>query len=56
MHESGLHCYNPTNKSVVLINTVSKNNQEFPKRKINGVEQEKTMYATIEYTSVKYFR
>ena len=25
MHKSVLHCYNPTNKAVVLINTVSEN-------------------------------
>ena len=36
MHESGLHCYNPTGKSVVLINTVSKINRYFSREKITG--------------------
>ena len=34
MHESGLNCYNPTDKSVVLINTVSKNYQVLLKSKL----------------------
>ena len=38
MHESGIHCYNPTDKSVVLINTVSGNKQGYHKRQINGAE------------------
>ena len=36
MNQSGLHCYNPTDKEVVLINTVSVNKQVFSKRQING--------------------
>ena len=34
MHQSGLHCYNPTDKEVVLINTVSGNKQVFPRDKL----------------------
>ena len=34
IHESGLHCYNPTNKSVLLINNISKNKQGFPRDKL----------------------
>ena len=56
MHESGLHCYNPTDKSVVLINTVSRNKQGFSKRQINIAEQAKTLYSKLGYQSVKYFR
>ena len=41
IHKSGLHCYNPTDKEVVLINTVSGNKQVFSKRQINGAEQAK---------------
>ena len=39
IHQSGLHCYNPTNKDVELINTISGNKQVFSKRQINGSEQ-----------------
>ena len=56
IHESVLHCYNPTDKAVVLINNVSGNKQEFSKRQINGAEQEKTLYAKLGYPSVKDFR
>ena len=56
MHEYGLNPYNPTNKAVVLINNVSKNNKGFPKRQINGADQAKNMYAKLGYPSVKYFR
>ena len=55
MRESGLCCYDPTNKSVVLINTVSKNNQVFSKRQINGAEQAKPLHKKLGYASVKYF-
>ena len=41
MNQSGLHFYNPTDKEVVLINSVSVNKQVFPKRQINGAEQAK---------------
>ena len=41
MHESGLHCYNTTDKAVVLINTVSVNKQLISKRQIKTAEQEK---------------
>ena len=41
MHSSGLHCYNPTDKEVTLINTVSGNKQVFSKRKFNNAEQAK---------------
>ena len=41
---------------MLLINTVSINNQEFSKRQINGSEQAKSLYTKIGYTLVKYFR
>ena len=56
MNKYGLHYYNPTDKEVVLINTISKNKQVFPKRKINGAEQAKTLYSKLGYPSVEYFR
>ena len=43
MHQYGIHCNNPTYKAVILINTVSKNKQGFPKRQIKGAEQAKTL-------------
>ena len=36
LHEYGIHCYNPTDKTMVLINTISENKQGFSKRKIKG--------------------
>ena len=56
MHEFLLHFYNPTDNSVVLINTISGNKQLFSNRKINGADQAKTLYAKLGYSSVKYFR
>ena len=56
MHESGLHCYNLTNNTALLRNTISKNKQGFPKREINGTEQAKNLYAKLGYPSVKDFR
>ena len=56
MHESGIHCYNTTDKAVVIISNVSKNKQGFSKRKFNGAEQAKTLYAKLGYPSVKDFR
>ena len=47
MHESRLHCYNSTNKAVVLTNTASENKQGVTKRKINGAEQAKTLDAKL---------
>ena len=56
MHGSGLHCYNTTDKVMVLKNTISGNMQGFYKRKINGAKQEKTLYEKLGYPPVKYFR
>ena len=56
MHESGLRCYNPTDKAVVIINDVSVNKQLISKRQINTAEQAKTLYSKLGYSSVKYFR
>ena len=56
MHESGLCCYNPTDKAVVLINDVSLNNQLISKRQIKNSEQVKTLYSKLGYSPVKYFR
>ena len=56
MHESGIHCYNPTNKAVLIINNDSGNKQGFSKRQINGAEKAKTLYTKLGYQSVKDFR
>ena len=50
IHESGLHCYNPTDKAVVLINTVSRSKQEFSNRQIKGAEQAKPLYTKLGYS------
>ena len=52
MRESRLHCYNTTDKAVVLINTVYGNNQGLSKRNINGIEQPRNLYAKVGYPSV----
>ena len=49
MHEYGLNFYNPTNKAVVLINTLSESKQWFSKRRINGAEQAKNLYSKLGY-------
>ena len=41
---------------MLLINTVSGNNQGFYEIKINGAEQTETLYYKLGYTSVKNFR
>ena len=56
MHEYGLHCYNPTYKVVVLINSVSRNIKIFSKRQIKSAEQAKNVYVKLGYPSVNYFR
>ena len=56
MYESGLHWYNPSYQSVVLINTIFVNTQCFPKTQIKGADQSKTLYYKLEYPSIKYFR
>ena len=43
MHESRLHCYNSTDKAVVLTNTVFENKQGVTRRKFYGAEKEKTL-------------
>ena len=49
MHQSGLHFYNPTDKDVLLINTISGYKQVFSKRQINGAKQAKHLYEKIRY-------
>ena len=56
VHESGIHCYNPTDKSVVLINNVSGSKHGFPNKQINGAEKTKKMYSKLGYPSVKNIR
>ena len=56
MHESGNLCYNPTNKTVLIINIDSGNKQGFSKRQIIGAGKAKTLYTELGYPSVKDFR
>ena len=56
MHEYGIHCYNPTDNSLVLINTVSVKNQSLSKIQIDGAEQTKTLYTKLGYPTVRGFR
>ena len=56
MHESGIHFYNPKDKSIVLIKPVSGNKQVFTKRKISSADQAKYFNAKLGYLSVKEFR
>ena len=56
MQEYVHHCYNLTDKAVLLINVYSGNKQIFPKRQINSADQAKYLYTKLGYPSVKYFR
>ena len=56
MHESGLHCYNPTDKAVLLMNTISINKKESSKTQINGADKANKLYAKLGYPSVKDFK
>jgi hypothetical protein len=56
MHESGLHYYDPCNEEFTFINTVSRNKEGFTKRKINGAEVARTLYATLSYPSWRHFK
>ena len=44
MHEYILYFYSPTDKAVVLINTVSVKEQGFSKTQIDGEVQARTLY------------
>ena len=56
MYESIIHCLNPTNKAVVIINIVSVNKQGFSKRNIISADQANNLYSKLGYPPVKYFR
>jgi hypothetical protein len=57
MHKCGLHYYDPRNeKHLAFVNTVSENKEGFTKRQIKGVELARTLYKTLSYPSMKYFK
>ena len=41
MHEYGLHCYNPTDKGVVLIHMYQKTRKDFPSEKLTLQSKQK---------------
>jgi hypothetical protein len=55
-HESGLHYFVPFDKAFVFVNTVSGNKEDFSQRQNKGAESAKTLYAKLEYPSIKDFK
>jgi hypothetical protein len=57
MHKCGLHYYDPRNeKHLAFVNTVSENKEGFTKRQIKSAELARTLYKTLSYPSMKYFK
>jgi hypothetical protein len=62
MHESGVHYYDPpipNNKMIehlTFVNTVAENMSRFSKRQIKGAEVARTLYRTLDSTSIKDFK
>jgi hypothetical protein len=57
MHESGLHYYDSRKEEhLTFVNTVSKNKEFFTKRQIKGAGITRTLYKTLNYPSMKYFK
>jgi hypothetical protein len=57
MHESGLHYYDPRNeKHLAFVNIVSENKEGFTKRQIKSAELARTLYKTLNYSSMKDFK
>ena len=53
MHDSGLYYYEPTNKDLVFLNTVSKNKQVFSERPIKSAVKSWELQDTLGFTTVK---
>jgi hypothetical protein len=57
MHKCGLHYYDPMNKKhLAFVNTISENNEGFTKRQIKGAELAQTLYKTLSYPTMKFFK
>ena len=53
MHKRGLNQYNPRNKKIAFINTVSGNKEGYTQIQIKGVEVARNLYAKLCYQSQK---
>ena len=53
MHDSGLHYYEPTNKYLIFLNTVSKNKECYSKRKIKSSVKDRELQHTLGFFTVK---
>ena len=53
MHYSGLHYYEPTNKDLLFLNTVSKNKEPFNKRKIKSAVKACELQHALGLTTAK---
>jgi hypothetical protein len=57
MHKCGLHYYDPRNENyLAFVNTVSENKEGFTKIHIKSAELARTLYKTLSYPSMKYFK
>ena len=58
MHANGLHCYDPREDitQFAFMETVAGNKKGFTKRQIKGAETAKSLYTTLSYPSVKYYK
>jgi hypothetical protein len=57
IHKCGLHYYDPRNKKhIAFINTGSENKEDFTKSRIKVAEVARTLYKTLSYPSMKYFK
>ena len=56
IHKYGDHCNDPTDKAVVIMDTVFRSKHELYKRQTNGLYKAKPFYVKLGYPSLKYFR
>ena len=56
MHESGLHYYDPKNKQLTFVNTVSNNKESYSKKQVKEAETARALYAKLGYPSIKDFK
>jgi len=56
MHSSGLHYFDPRDKSFVFFSTVAENKKDFTKRQIQRAEVAKSLYAKLAFPSPADFK
>jgi hypothetical protein len=56
MNACGLHYYNPTDKTLVFVATVSSKKEGYTQRQIEGAEVARSLYAKLGYPSTKDYK